>query len=250
MELKDRVALITGASRGIGKAVARRFTEAGARVCVNSWHDERGALDTVEKISAAGGDAFQVQADVSDESAVNRMIRMILDRWSKIDILVNNAGISGAGTSFFEITGDAWDHMLKVNLKSVFLCSRAVLPQMVEKKYGRIINIASIAGVTSLASSNAHYAAAKGGMLALTKRMARDFAPYNISVNAVAPGLVRDTGFNERMPDEKLASYVSQIPMGRPVFTRDIVGMAAFLATEEAGFVTGQIICVDGGTTC
>jgi len=167
-----------------------------------------------------------------------------------IDILVNNAGIPWAGTPFFDITGNTWDRMLRINLKSVFLCCQAVLRHMVEAGSGRIINISSTAGTSSIVSCNAHYAAAKGGIIAMTRRLARDFGEYNITVNCIAPGLIHDTGFNRSMTQEKLTQYVNQIPLGRPGYTGDVAGLIAFLASDEAGFITGQVIVVDGGATC
>jgi 3-oxoacyl-[acyl-carrier protein] reductase len=250
MILKDKTAIITGASSGIGRAAALRFGSAGARVCINSWEDEERAQTVVKQLQEAGCECFQKQADVSDEDHVRALADDVIGKWGKIDILVNNAGISGAGTTFFDITGEAWDRMMRVNLKSMFLCSKAVLPHMIKAGYGRIINLSSTGGSSSIVSCNAHYAAAKGGVIALTRRLARDFAPHNITVNCVAPGLIRDTGFNETMPEDKLAVYVSQIPMGRPGYTRDVAGIITFLASDEADFITGQIIVVDGGATC
>ena len=248
--LEDRVALVTGSSYGIGRAVALTLGEHGARVCVNSWQDEERAEAVADALQQQGREAFQVQADVSDKAAVQAMVESVLARWGRIDILVNNAGISGAGAPFLDVTEEVWDRMIDVNLKGVFLCCQAALPAMMEAGYGRIVNIASTAGVSSLIRSNAHYAAAKGGVVALTKRLARDFGPHSITANCLAPGLILDTGFNERMSDELVASYVDQIPVGRPGKTDDAAAMALFLASEDAGYISGQIICLDGGATC
>ena len=250
MQLGGKTALVTGASSGIGRAIALRLGAAGARICVNSWNDPDRAETVVQTLKSQGCESFQAQADVSREEDVTTLVQAVLDRLGGIDILVNNAGISGAGAAFFEITLSDWDRMVRVNLRSVFLCSRAVLPPMMEARSGRIVNIASTAGTSAVVSSNAHYAAAKGGIVALTKRLARDFAPYGVTVNCIAPGLIRDTGFNEHMTEERLAEYVRQIPRGRPGYTKDVAGLAAFLASDEADFITGQVIVVDGGATC
>ena len=250
MELDGKIALVTGASSGIGRGAALRLGSAGARVCVNSLNDGDNADEVVRLIREEGSDSFQVQADVSDEHDVGKLVAEVMDRWGHIDILVNNAGISGAGTSFFEITGDGWDRMLRINLKSVFLCCQAVLRHMVEAGSGKIINISSTAGTSGIVRCNAHYAAAKGGIIAMTRRLARDFGEYNITVNCIAPGLIHDTGFNRNMALEKLTQYIHQIPLGRPGYTVDVAGLIAFLASDEAGFITGQVIVVDGGATC
>lgn len=179
------------------------------------------------------------------------LVEEVLNKWGRIDLLVNNAGISGAGpTSLFDITSKIWDRIMDINLKSVFLCSKAVLPSMMEAEYGRIVNISSSGGISSIVSCNAHYSAAKGGIVAFTKRLARDFAKHNITINCVAPGLIRNTRINENMAEDKLASYLSQIPMGRHGLTKDVAGIVKFLVSDEADFITGQIIIVDGGATC
>lgn len=248
--LRDKVALVTGASSGIGKAVALRLAKAGARVCVNYERDVNDAQKVVDLLRNEGQDCFLKQADVSKQEDVTALVEAVVGRWGKIDILVNNAGVSGAGTTFMEITEEVWERMLNINLKSSFFCSKAALDYMMKEGYGRIINLSSIAGFASIVSSNAHYAASKAGIIALTKRLARDFASYNINVNCVAPGLIHDTGFNENMDSDVLAAYVRQIPKGRPGYTKDCAGIVMFLASDEADFITGQVIAVDGGTTC
>jgi len=250
MNLTGKRALVTGSSRGIGRAIALRLGEAGARVWVNSWNDREGAEDTVRLLREMGRESFQTQADVSLEEDVETLLGKVRDTWGGPDILVNNAGISGAGGSLFDINGETWDRMIHVNLKSVFLCSRAALPAMLEARYGRIVNIASVAGISGALECNAHYAAAKGGIAALTRRLARDFASCGVTVNCIAPGLILDTGFNERMSQQRIDFYVQRIPRGRPGYTRDVAGLAAFLASYEADYITGQVIAVDGGATC
>jgi 3-oxoacyl-[acyl-carrier protein] reductase len=204
----------------------------------------------VRQIRALGRESFQIQADISRGEDVEKMVQAVREAWGGLDILVNNAGISGAGTSLHEITDEVWERMMQVNLKGVFLCSRAALPGMVEAGGGRIVNIASVAGISGMLACNAHYAAAKGGIVALTRRLARDYAPQGVTVNCIAPGLILDTGFNEKMEVDRVGSYVRQIPRGRPGNTRDVAGLAAFLASDEADYITGQVIAVDGGATC
>lgn len=250
MNLKNKVALVTGSSKGIGRAAALRLAEAGAKVCVNSRNDVEGGKEIESILLKGGSDCFYRQADVTKETEIAGLVEAVLARWGRIDILVNNAGISGAGSSFFDITGDAWDRMLTSNLKSMFLVTQAILPHMYKARQGKIVNLSSTGGVASLVPCNAHYAAAKGGIIAFTKRIARDAAPYNVTVNCVAPGLIHDTGFNEKMNPDKLSLYVRQIPLGRPGYVKDVSGIIAFLCSEEADFITGQIIVVDGGTTC
>jgi 3-oxoacyl-[acyl-carrier protein] reductase len=250
MDLTGKVALVTGSSKGIGRAAAVRLGQSGAKVCINARKDVEGARDVERTVRENGSDCFFRQADVTDEDDVKGMVDDVLARWGKIDILVNNAGISGAGPKFFDITGDDWDRMLTANTKGMFLVTKAVLAHMVEARSGKIVNLASTAGTASLVTANAHYTASKGAIVAFTRRMARDFASFGINVNCVAPGLIHDTGFNERMSPEKLAYYVAQIPLGRPGYVKDVSGIIAFLCSEDADFITGQIIVVDGGATC
>jgi NAD(P)-dependent dehydrogenase (short-subunit alcohol dehydrogenase family) len=216
MHLTGRIALVTGSSKGIGRAAAIRLGRAGARVCINARTDVKGGREVEGIMSESGCDCFFRQADITQEHDVRGLVEDILARWGKIDILVNNAGISGAGPTFFEITGEDWDRMLTANVRGMFLVTQAVLPHMTKARYGKIVNLSSTGGTASLVACNAHYAASKGAIVAFTKRMARDFAAYGINVNCVAPGLIRDTGFNEQMSQEKLDRYVGQIPLGGP----------------------------------
>ena len=250
MILTDKTAIVTGSSKGIGRAAALRLAAAGAKVCINARKDIEGGKEVERTLRESGCECFFRQADVTKKDDVQGLVDDVLARWGKIDILVNNAGISGAGPKFFDITGDDWDRMLTANTKGMFLVTQAVLPRMIEARSGKIVNLASTAGTASLVTANAHYTASKGAIVACTRRMARDFAPHRINVNCVAPGLIHDTGFNEKMSPEKLASYVAQIPLGRPGYVKDVYGIIAFLCSEEADFITGQIIVVDGGATC
>ncbi len=251
MDLTGKFALVTGAVGGIGRASVMRLARAGASVCVNDLAArESEALDVVRMCAERGVDAFFHAADVSDETAAVEMTAAVAGRWGRIDILVSNAGISGAGPAFPDLSAESWERMLTVNLTSHFLVTRSVLPVMAKAGYGRVVTVSSVGGISGIIPCNAHYAAAKGGIVALTKRLARDYAPFGVTVNCVAPGFVHDTGFNENISGDKLRFYVSQIPLGRAGRAEDISGVIAFLASEEADWMTGQVIAVDGGATC
>ena len=250
MALTDKIAIVTGSSKGIGRAAAIRLAAAGTKVCINARKDVEGGKEVERTLRETGHECFFRPADVTDKDQVEALVDEVLGRWGKIDVLVNNAGISGAGPTFFDITGDDWDRMLTANTKGMFLMTQAVLPRMIEAHCGKIVNLASTARTASIVTANAHYTASKGAIVAFTRRMARDFARHGINVNCVAPGLIDDTGFNEKMSPERLAYYVAQIPLGRPGYVRDVAGIITFLCSEEADFITGQVIVVDGGATC
>lgn len=251
MKLTGKKALVTGAAGGIGRAIALCLGDEGADVCVNDLPGRaKEAEEVVAGLKNKGRDAFFSAADVTSEEEVANLLDTVLDLFGNIDILVSNAGVSGAGASFPDITLEQWERMIRINLTSHFIVLKAVVPFMKARGYGRIVTIASTAGLSGIIKCNAHYAAAKGGLIALTKRLAKDYAASGITVNCVAPGLVRDTGFNERMADDILDAYVAQIPKGRPGYTNDVAGIAAFLSSDEADWITGQVIVVDGGTTC
>lgn len=248
--LDSKVAIVTGSSRGIGRAIASQLANDGIRVCINSHNDPEGGRQVEETLRQAGCECFFRLADITNEENVQELVDDVLSRWGRIDILVNNAAISGAGPKFFEITGADWDRMLTANTRGTFLVTKAVLSHMINSRFGKIVNIASTAGTASLVPANAHYAASKGAIVAFTRRMARDYGKFGITVNCVAPGFIRDTGFNEKMSAEKVAYYVGQIPLGREGRTADVSGIVRFLTSDEADFITGQIIVVDGGATC
>ena len=250
MDLTGRAAIVTGASNGIGRGTAMRLARAGAKVCVNDRADTDRGEEVVQAIRDAGGEAFFHLGDVTIEDEVRDLVCGVLSRWDKVDILVNNAGISGAGPTFDSIGGGEWDRMLTANAKGTFLATQAAIPHMIEAGYGKIVNIASTAGTGSIVTANAHYAASKGAIVSFTRRMARDFAKHGININCVAPGFIHDTRFNSTASEEKVAHYTAQIPLGRPGYVRDCCGIIAFLCSEEADFITGQIVVVDGGATC
>lgn len=251
MRLTGKKALVTGGGSGIGRAVALRLGEWGADVCINDLPSQRtNAEDVASRIHIMGRDAFFHSADVSSEDGVTGLFEAIDEHWNALDILVSNAGISGAGASFPDLSLEQWERMIRINLTSHFLVLKKALPIMAAREFGRVVTIASTAGVSAIIRSNAHYAAAKGGLVALTKRLAKDYAASGITVNCVAPGLIRDTGFNERMADDILDGYVAQIPKGRPGYTQDVAGVVTFLCSDDADWISGQVVVVDGGTTC
>jgi 3-oxoacyl-[acyl-carrier protein] reductase len=249
------VALVTGGSRGIGRAVSLRLAREGARIGVNFVSNEPAAAETVEQVNRLGTEAEAVQADVSDRSAVQAMVDRILERFSRIDLLVNNAGIvlDGDLTSYAsdaDLERDL-DAMWGVNVRGIINCTRAVLPQMRKRRSGSIVNIASIAGFGNISPLRTFYSATKAAVMNLTKRFALELGPDNINVNSVAPGLVRTDLLVQLTPPQELERVIQEFA-GRSVLGRigepaDIAAAVAFLASSEARFVTGQILTVDGG---
>lgn len=245
MRLADKVALVTGSGSGIGRAIAERFAREGARVIVNDLHRDR-AEETVQRIAAAGGEALAIQADVTQSAAVQAMVERGLAAFGRIDILVNNAGAS-QGDDILTFDEATWDWNLAVVLKSVYLCSRAVLPQMIERRSGAIVNISSVNGIVGLGEEA--YSAAKAGMNVLTKNMAVKYGRFGIRVNAICPGTVRTPIWGPRLEKdphifEKLAKWY---PLGRVGEPEDIANAALFLASDEAAWITGATLVVDGG---
>ncbi|MCR1907010.1 3-oxoacyl-[acyl-carrier-protein] reductase [Intestinimonas butyriciproducens] len=244
MELEGKAALVTGGSRGIGRAVCLELARRGACVAVNYAGNAAAAEETVESCKAMGVDAFSVQADVADAAACDAMVKEVVSRFGRLDILVNNAGITRDG--LMPMLKDAdWDAVLDANLKGAFHCMRAAYRPMMKQKYGRVVNLSSIVGLRGNAGQ-ANYAASKAGLIGLTKSMAKELAGRNVTVNAVAPGFI-DTDMTAALPEKARESMLASIPMGRLGQGEDVAKAVAFFAGDGAGYVTGQVLCVDGG---
>ena len=239
-----QVVIVTGASRGIGRAVAVRFGQDGAAVIVNYKGSEDAAKETVKAIEAAGGTATLVQGDVSQRDDAERMVETAIQQYGQIDVLVNNAGIT-RDQLLMRMTDDDWDAVLDTNLKGAFYTTRAVLRPMLRKRAGRIINISSVVGLAGNAGQG-NYAAAKAGIIGFTKSIAREVASRNITVNAVAPGYIT-TDMTDAIPVNMKGKLIEQIPLARLGTPEDVAGVVAFLASPAAAYMTGNVLRVDGG---
>ncbi len=244
MDLTGKVAIITGSGRGIGKAIAMKLAEVGATIVINDVGDAAPAEQTVVEIKSLGRQAMAVMADVSSSADVVKLVDATISAYGKVDILVNNAGITRDQLAM-RMTDDDWDKVLAIDLKSVFLCTRAVLRPMLKQRSGKIISISSIVGIIGNASQ-ANYAAAKAGIIGFTKTIAKEMGSRGITVNAVAPGFI-DTPMTQALPEERRQMMMNGIPLGYLGTPRDVAEAVAFLASEEARYITGQVITVDGG---
>ena len=250
--LDNRVAIITGASRGIGRAIALACADEGARVVVNYNRSKIKAEEVVQLIQAQGGVAFAAQADVGQQDAVQTLIQMTMDTWGRVDILVNNAGLGVGGGSVLDAQVEHFDAMLTTNVKGILYCTQAVVPIMKMQRYGKIVNISSVAGLgTSILPGNLLYAGTKGAVNIMTKRLALELGPYGIYVNAIAPGLIRtDMPMGNRTPKEwehRVRYFAERSMLGRIGEPEEIASVAVFLSSEASSFLTGQVIAVDGG---
>jgi NAD(P)-dependent dehydrogenase (short-subunit alcohol dehydrogenase family) len=246
MRLRDKIAIVTGAGSGNGRGIALRFAEEGANIVIADVALD-GAKATAEEVRALGREALVTQTDVSRRDQVDDMVAQTVAEFGRIDILVNNAGIETI-VPFLKLTEDQWDRVIAVNLKGPFLCGQAVAQQMVAQgQGGKMVNIASINSVIAL-QGQAHYVSSKGGLLQLTKSMALELARYNINVNAIGPGVI-DTAMTAGTLNnpERRAMLMSHIPMQRVGKPRDVANVALFLASDEADYMTGTIVFVDGG---
>ena len=244
LSLKDRVAIVTGASRGIGRAVALELARRGAAVVVNYLKSAEAAEALVNEIKAEGGQAVSFQGDVADFSAAQNLIKFAVETFGDLHILVNNAGIT-KDTLIMMMSEADWDVVLATNLKSTFNCSKAAVKHMMRKRYGRIVNIASVAGQMGNPGQT-NYSASKAGQIGFTKALAREIAARNVTVNAVAPGFV-DTEILASMAPETLEAALKLVPLGRKASPEEIAYAVAFLASDQAAYITGQVLGVDGG---
>jgi 3-oxoacyl-[acyl-carrier protein] reductase len=247
MVLEGLVALITGASSGIGRATAEQMALEGACVGLNYHQNQSGAEEAVRRINKAGGDALAIRADVTSSADICAMFDSIRKRWGRVDILVNNAGDLLRRSMLADMTEGYWDQIMVVNLRSVFLCVKEVWQEMSERKCGCIINVSSIAGRNGGGPGSAAYSAAKGGLLTYTKSLARELAPYSVRVNGVAPGVIL-TPFHERYTaPEVMEKLVGTIPLGRAGTSSEIAEVIVFLASHAARYITGETVEVNGG---
>lgn len=242
--LTDKIAIVTGASRGIGREVAKTLAEKGAAVIVNYNGSAARAEEVVKEIEAAGGRAEAVQCNVSDFAKAGEFMDYVVKKYGRVDILVNNAGIT-RDNLLMKMSEEDFDAVIDTNLKGAFNCIKHLSRQMLKQKSGRIINMASVTGVTGNAGQS-NYGASKAGLIGMTKCVAREMASRGITCNAVAPGFIV-TEMTDVLSDTIKENITAQIPMKRFGSTRDIANTVAFLASEEAGYITGQVICVDGG---
>ncbi|MBO8126714.1 MAG: 3-oxoacyl-[acyl-carrier-protein] reductase [Firmicutes bacterium] len=241
---RDKVVVVTGGSRGIGRAIALRFGELGAKVAVNYLKSADAAQEVVEKIKAAGGDGIAIQADVSDYESAGSLIDRVLETWGQVDCLVNNAGIT-QDTLLLRMNEESWDKVINTNLKSVYNCTKHVCRPMFRRRSGVIINVASVVGLIGNAGQ-ANYAAAKAGIIAFTKSVAREAAPRQVRVNAVAPGFI-ESDMTAKLSEKVVEEYKSNIPLNRLGKPEDVAAAVTFLASDEASYITGQTLVVDGG---
>ncbi len=244
-ELQGKVALVTGASRGIGKAVALKLSSLGAKVAINHIAPEKANADgVVAAIAQQGGEAMAVEADIRNSEAVKAMVQAVTDKWGTLDILVNNAGIT-KDTLVLRMSDEAWDDVLSINLRGAFVCTRAALRPMVRQKSGRIISMSSISGIMGTAGQG-NYSASKAGLIGFTKSVAREVGGMNITVNAIAPGFIM-TDMTDRLPQERKDAILSMVSLRRFGQPEEVAELIAFLASDRAGYITGQVVGIDGG---
>ena len=244
IDLSGSVALVTGASRGIGAVIARRLAEAGVKVGVNYLSSPESAEEVVSSIISAGGEALMVEGDVSQEEPAKSTVQQVVSNWGRIDILVNNAGIN-RDRLLLRMNTDDWDQVIQVDLRGAFLCTRFVMPHLIKQRSGRVVNISSVVGISGN-PGQANYAAAKAGLIGFTKSVAREVASRNVTVNALAPGYIA-TGMVEKLSEDAREKILSRIPMGRFGVAEDVSEAVVFLCSKGASYITGEVLTIDGG---
>ena len=244
MELTGRNALVTGGSRGIGRAVCLELARQGANVAINYAGSAQAAEEVAQACRELGVEAFAIQANVADAAAVDAMVKEVIARFGRIDILVNNAGITKDKLAL-QMKEEEFDAVLDTNLKGAFLCMKAVYRPMMKQRYGRVVNLTSVVGLRGNAGQ-ANYAASKAGLIGMSKSIAKELASRGVTVNLVAPGFI-DTDMTAALPEAARTALLSTIPMARLGQPEDVAKAVAFFASESAGYVTGQVLCVDGG---
>jgi 3-oxoacyl-[acyl-carrier protein] reductase len=246
MRLKDKIALVTGSSRGVGRAVAVGFAKEGANVVVNYTSNEKAANEVVEIIQSMGSKAIAVKADVAQKAKAEDLVNSAIDTFGRLDILVNNAGFTRPAM-MIKMTEDQWDQVVDIHLKGAFLCAQAAGYHMKEQRKGKIINVTSVAGLVGTVGQ-INYSAAKGGIISMTKSIARELARYNVCANVISLGIVATDMTEKIRSDEKLKEiYMNRILLKRFAEADDIAPAFVFLASDESNYITGQLLCVDGG---
>jgi len=242
--LKSKIALVTGGSRGIGKAIAKRLASQGATVVINFAQNETAANQTIKEIEESGGQAFASKFDVSDFDKVHQEIDKIIEKFGGLHILINNAGIT-QDTLLMRMKEEDWDSVISINLKGIFNCTKAVTRNMFKQREGRIVNLTSVVGEMGNAGQT-NYAASKAGIIGFTKACAREMAPRGITVNAISPGFIK-TDITDELTEDLKKDYISRIPMNRFGTPEDIAGAVSFLVSDDATYITGEVFRINGG---
>lgn len=252
MDSSELVALVTGGAHGIGYACARAFAKRGTRVVIADRDSDRlsaAAERLLDSHDVQRDSIMPLAADVTDRRAVNEMFAQVAGTWGPVLILVNNAGISGGRKALAQITEDEWDKLMMANVRAMYLCTQVALPAMYAKGWGRVVNVASVQAISARLMGSAHYAATKGAVAAFSRKVALEAAPHNVAINCVAPGLIGNTGFTSTVDGELLEQYLNLIPVHRAGTADEVAALITFLCSDQASYIIGQTIIIDGGSS-